>query len=306
MPCVKINLPRQRFYNNFDNIKYFQCSIDTAYLNVLRRVLIFFIIGNTGFKIEKLYIDCIDDRGNCFIVYWAKVKFFLLRIIYSGLVFSDADGLTVEKSTLRKTVKPAINGTINFNNKFLKTSISLKRIDDPITRSLYKESEDNELTWNCHHPKALVEIDYNGSIYKGLGYSETLLCPMNPLELPMEELRWGRFLSDSNTVIWINWKDEHPLNKIFLNGIEFNDAVITNETMSFDDGKHKLTFSEVQPIRNSKLSGLFSKMKFLKIFFKSRLLDSLEIKYKAKTILSENSLFLSDGWSLFETVTWRK
>jgi hypothetical protein len=258
-----------------------------------------------GFKIEKLYIDCIDDRGNCFIVYWAKVKFCLLKIFYSGLVFSDTDGLTIEKSTLRKTAKPAINGTVNFNNKFLKVSINLKRIDGPITRTLFKESED-ELIWNCHHPKALAVINYYGSIYKGFGYAETLICPMNPLELPMEELRWGRFLSESHTVIWINWKDDHPLNKIFMNGTEYNDAEFDSETISFNNGKNKLTFSEVQPVRNNKLSSLFSKMKLLKTFFNSRLLDSLEIKYKAKTILFENSLCLSDGWSLFETVTWGK
>jgi hypothetical protein len=287
-------------------LNIFTCSIDAGYFSVLKKVLKVFIIRQAGFKIEKLYIDCIDDRGNCFILYWAKVKFFLLRIIYSGLVFSDADGLTIEKSTLRKTIKPVINGGINFKNKFLKTSVSLKRIDDPITRSLYKENENNELIWNCHHPKALAEINYNGRIYKGYGYSETLFCPINPLKLPMEELKWGRFLSDSHTVIWINWKDDQPLNKIFMNGTEYNDAVFNNETIYFNDGKYKLTFSEIRSIRNNKLSRLFSKMKFMKIFFKSRLLNSLEKKYKAKTILSENSLFLSDGWSLFETVTWRK
>ena len=287
-------------------LNIFRCRTDTAYLNVLKTVLIVFTISLTGFKIEKLYIDCIDDQGNCFIVYWAKVKLFLLKIIYSGLVFSNADGRAVEKSTIRKTIKPAINRTISFNNKFLKTSISLKRIDDPITRSLYKESEDNELIWNCHHPRALAEINYNGSIYRGLGYAETLFCPINPLKLPMEELMWGRFLSVSDTVIWIYWKDEHPMNKIFLNGIEYNDAVFNNETILFNGRNYKLAFSEIRDIRKGKLSGLFSKMKFLKIFFKSRLLDTLEIKHIAKTILSENSLFLSDGWSLFETVTWRK
>lgn len=282
------------------------CSIDAAYLNALKEVLIVFIIRQTGFKIEKLYIDCIDDQGNCFIVYWAKVKFFLLRIIYSGLIFCDSDGLTIEKSTFRKTVKPVINGTINFNHKFLKAGLSLKRIDDPITRSLYKESENIELIWNCHHPRALAEINYNGKVYKGLGYAETLFCPINPLKLPMAELRWGRFLSDSHAVIWISWKDKNPLNKIFLNGIEYNDAIFDNKTIIFNDGKHKLTFSEIQTIRDGKLSGIFSKMKFLKILFNSRLLDTVEIKYKAKTILSENSIFSSEGWSLFEIVTWGK
>jgi len=141
-----------------------------------------------------------------------------MRFVYSGLIFCDAEGFTTEKSTLRKTKKPVINGTINLNHKFLKTGVSLKRTDDPIIRSLYKDSENNELIWNCHH----------------------------------------------------------------------------------------LKFSEIQLIREGKLSGLFSKMKLLKIFFNRRILDTVEIKYKAKTTLSNNSIFLSNGWSLFEAVTWGK
>jgi hypothetical protein len=243
-------------------------------------------------------------QGNCFIIYLAKVRLSLIRFIYSALVFSNAGGLTTEKSSLRRIVKPETDGNINFKHKFLKTDISLKKIDDPISRLLYKDGESNELIWNCHHPKAHAEINYNGNIYQGFGYAETLSCPINPLKLPMEELRWGRFLSDLHTVIWINWKNEHPLNKIFLDGTEYNDAIFEDENVIFDNGKHKLTFSEIRTIRNGKLSGLFSKMKFLKMFFNSRLLDTVETKYKAKTTLTEDSVFLSTGWSLFEIVKW--
>ncbi len=162
------------------------------------------------------------------------------------------------------------------------------------------------MIWNCHHPRALAEINYNGYIFKGLGYAETLFCPINPVNLPVDELRWGRFLSDSHTLIWINWKDKHPLNKIFINGTEYNDAIFENDSIIFNNGIYKLKFSEIQIIRNGKLSGLFSKMKFLKIFFSSRLLDTVEIKYKAKTVLSGDSVLLSTGWSLFEIVKWGK
>jgi hypothetical protein len=47
-------------------------------------------------------------------------------------------------------------------------------------------------------------------------------------------------------------------------------------------------------------------MKLLKIFLNRRILNTVEIKYKAKTTLSKNSVFLSNGWSLFEIVTWGK
>jgi len=155
---------------------------------------IFDPIKQTSFKIEKLYLDCIDDQGNCFIIYWAKAEFCWMKFVYSGLIFCDAKGSTIEKSTLRKTKKPVINGTIHFNHKFLKTGVSLKRIDHAIIRTLYKDSENNELIWNCHHPKALAEIIYNGNIYKGFGYAETLFSPIKPWNLPIDELKWGRFL----------------------------------------------------------------------------------------------------------------
>jgi len=227
-----------------------------------------------------------------------------MRFIYSGLIFCDSEGLTTEKSTLRKTGKPAVDGTIQFNHKYLKTSVCLKRVDDAIMSSLYKESENNELIWNCHHPKALAKIIYNDKVYTGFGYSETLSLPIKPWNLLIDELRWGRFLSDPYTLIWIYWKGKYPLNKIFLNNIEYNDAIFGNSIVIFGDGNYQLKFSEIQLIRKGKLSGLFSKMKLLKIFFNRRILNTTEIKYKAKTTLSKNSVFLSNGWSLFEIVTW--
>jgi hypothetical protein len=229
-----------------------------------------------------------------------------MRFIYSGLIFCDEEGFITEKSTLRKTKKPVIDETIQFNHNFLKTSVSLKRADDAIIRTFFKDSENNELIWDCHHPKGLAEIIYNGNIYKGYGYAETLVSPIKPWNLPIDELRWGRFLSDSSTVIWISWQGKAPINKIFFNGIEFNDAIFENDIIIFGDGAYKLEFSEMRIIRKGKLSGLFSKMVFLKIFFNRRILNAVEIKYKARTAFSENSVFLSNGWSIFEIVSWGK
>ena len=260
----------------------------------------------SSFKIEKLYLDCIDDQGNCFIIYWAKVKFFFLRFVYSGLIFCDAKGIVTEKSTIRKTPKPEINGTILFNNKFLKTDISLKRTDNAIVSSLYKDSGNNELLWNCHHPKALAEIMYNGNTYKGFGYSETLFSPIKPWNLPIDELRWGRFLSDSYTLIWISWVGTYLINKIFLNGAEFNDAIFENDIIIFGEGAYRLQFSEIKLIRKGKLSGLFLRMPLLKMLLNRRILNTLEIKYKAITHFSKSSVSLAKGWSLYEVVTWGK
>ena len=260
----------------------------------------------TNFKFEKFYLDCIDDMGNCFIVYWAKVEFSLARIVYSGLIFCGKEGFTIEKSSFRKIPKPVINKTINLNHKYLKIDVSLKGIDDPITSPLYKDGDNNELIWNCHHPKGFAEVMYNGSLYKGYGYAEMLFSFIKPWNLPISELRWGRFLSDSDTLIWISWKGSYTLNKIFLNSFEYNDAIFEKDIIIFGKGTYHLKFSEIQVIRKGKISKIFSKMAHLKIFFNRRILNTLEIKFKAKTILNKNSLLLSNGWSLFEIVTWGK
>lgn len=229
-----------------------------------------------------------------------------MRFVYSGLVFCDAEGFTTEKSSLRKTKKPVINGTIHLNHKFLKTGVILKRTDDPIIRSLYIDNENNELIWNCHHPKSFTEIIYNGKFYKGLGYAETLFLPIKPWNLPIDELRWGRFLSDTCTIIWINWKGKYLINKIFLNSVEFNDAIFKDDIISFSNGIYQLKFSEILIIRKGKLLNLFPGISCLKFLFNRRILNTMEIKYKAKTIFSKNAVILSNGWSLFELVTWAK
>jgi hypothetical protein len=99
---------------------------------------------------------------------------------------------------------------------------------------------------------------------------------------------------------------QYPINKMFSNGIEYNDAIFGNDIIIFGNGTYQLKFSDVKLIRKGKLSALFSKMPLLKIFLNRRILNTIEIKYKAKTTFTKNSAFLSNGWSLFEIVTWGK
>lgn len=37
-----------------------------------------------NFHLEKMYFDCIDGDGNCFVVYWAKLRFGWLRLSIAG------------------------------------------------------------------------------------------------------------------------------------------------------------------------------------------------------------------------------
>lgn len=257
------------------------------------------------FNFEKIYFDCVDNSGNCFIIYWAKLQYFFIKIQYSGLIFSDFENITIEKSSFKKINKPSIKNNLCFNNNQIEISGSWEKKDESINLLLYKDAWEKELLWNCHHPSAITEIKYKNKTYNGYGYSETLLLPIKPWNLPINELRWGRFLSANYTIIWLNWKGKYPLNILFCNGIRYEDAFFENESIYFDNRKYFINFNRIFVLRERKLSKILSKMSFLKILFNNRILNTKEIKYKAKTTLYNNLNIISEGWSIYEIVLWK-
>jgi len=152
----------------------------------------------------------------------------------------------------------------------------------------------------------LTEIVYENNTYKGYGYAETLSTTIKPWNLPIEELKWGRFLSDDYYVTWIDWKGNYLMNKIFCNGTEYNDAIFEADSIVFGSGIFRLMFNEITVIRKGKLSKIFSKMPLQKIIFNRRLLNTTEIKLKAKSTLNLSTGLTASGWSLYEFVTWGK
>lgn len=40
----------------------------------------------SNFRLEKHYLDCIDEDGNCFIIYQADLEYYFIRFAYSDLV----------------------------------------------------------------------------------------------------------------------------------------------------------------------------------------------------------------------------
>ena len=258
----------------------------------------------TGFKLEKTYFDCIDKEGNCFVIYWANLEFSFIRLIYSGLIFSNSQNVTFENSSLKKISKPIINDLLHFNNPTLKIKGDWERIDPPISILLYTDEQGRNLFWNCHHPRTLTKIVYNQKTFQGLGYAETLLLPIKPWKLPIDELRWGRFLSEKISIIWIQWKGKHPINKLICNSSVHEDAFFGENSIVFDNRRCVLLFQEITIVRKGKLSNVLAKMPWLKIIFNIRILNTIENKYKAKSSFTKDSIEIENGWSLFEIVTW--
>jgi hypothetical protein len=260
---------------------------------------------SVSYILEKQYLDCIDDRGNCFIIYRAELHYLFITIHYSELVFCNSEDVTTDISSLKKTIKPESGEVLKYLNTSLEIKGSWKRIDNLLPSYSFRDSESKELIWNCHHPKTNAEIDYKGTRFTGYGYAETLLLSIKPCNLPLDEIRWGRFLSGEYSVIWLSWKGTFPLNKLYCNGVEYNDAEYGEKSLNFDGGGYQLLFREIATIRSGKLSSLFPAKPWMKIFFNKSVLNTTEIKYKSKSLLMHDNKVTATGWSIFEIVTWK-
>ena len=71
-----------------------------------------------------------------------------------------------------------------------------------------------------------------------------------------------------------------------------------------NEGKNKLVFAEISVIRHVKFSDHLSKAPWLRVLLNKRILDSVELKYKSKTLFHDASGAIHAGWSIFEVVKW--
>jgi hypothetical protein len=81
----------------------------------------------------------------------------------------------------------------------------------------------------------------DGSRLAGGGYAEWVELRVPPWQLPIEALRWGRFLSPSTSLVWLDWEGTHPLRLIIRNGASVSPLDIGDAVVRMDGGTLSLT-----------------------------------------------------------------
>jgi len=258
----------------------------------------------SGFSLEKTYLDCIDHAGNCFILYSARLHFYFLQFNYSGFIFSDEKNLITERKSIYKSALSSCGDKLIFVNKHFGLTGTWVRKEPPLSSVLFEKPE-GRVEWICHHPLAQCQLTFRKSTYSGWGYAETLLMSVKPWLLHMDLLRWGRFITNEISVIWVQWIGKHSINKIFMNGKEFNDAEYFDDKIIFDGCRNRISFSNLVILRQVKLSSHLSKIPYLKLLLsKTRILRSLETKYKSSALLTTSEGESHSGRCIFEKVIW--
>ncbi len=168
-----------------------------------------------------------------------------------------------------------------------------------------------QLYWNAYQPRARVSLQLPDRAVHGLGYAERLTLTLEPWRLNLLELRWGRYLSDTDRLVWIDLKRKgredkwvwHQDELIRRATVEDHRVYMPRNELQLDLDRCQVLESEKkfqQVVRNVK--------RHLPIFprlFPVSFLQADETKWLSRGVLRRGQERLSRGWAIHEYVDGR-
>lgn len=188
-----------------------------------------------NFHLEKWFFDSVGESGDAMIFYAAKLKWHSWSASYTSWLRYDVVSGVNLKSRFRNIQIPLIkDDLITWSDSKFDVSGTWKSKSKMIQARLY-DSEEGFLDWNCYQPSSKVKLKINGTLLEGNGYAEQLILTVPPWKIPMDELRWGRFGSDENNMVWIEMKEKETQKWLWLNGEKIENCSIEDDHILLND-----------------------------------------------------------------------
>lgn len=287
--CGKSNY--SRLINKYDCMENMQTTSDAP----------------NDFFLQKWFLDCITDDGNAMIFYAAKLKWKRWEVPYSSwLSYNAKTGLT-QKSSYRSVKLPEIkDDVISWNGKTFKVSGTWKALASSIHDRLYN-SEEGNLDWKCYQPMSKVHLKVNDKEITGIGYAEELRLTIAPWKIPMNELRWGRYLSQENQLVWIELVGEKKQQWTWFNGEKIENVLIKDDTITIPSKDICLELDRRIELGAEKkiLKVVKDLLNYIPDFNKAMTTNFLtadEFKWLSYAVLKKSGKIINSGWAIHEFI----
>jgi hypothetical protein len=136
----------------------------------------------------------------------------------------------------------------------------------------------------------------------GLGYAERIETTLAPWNLPIRELRWGRFVSEGASLAWIDWGGPYPLRLVLHDGrvsenAAVDDAHVTTRTSL-------LSLERPRVLREGPIgTTALARVPLVRDALPVRLLALSETKWISRGTLHDLH-GRHEGWAIHEVVRW--
>lgn len=255
---------------------------------------------SSQFSMVKWYLDCITESGEVAILYNAVARRRAIGISYVSYLIAGAER-SESLSSMHSAQITSGGRQIVVDSPELKLCGEWTAIATEIKHTVF-ENEAGSVVWDCVQPGARVWLRVGQRELAGMGYAEVLTLTLPPWQLPLKHLKWGRFVSENDTLAWIDWQGVHPLHLVIHNGECCEDTVISDHAVSMT--RAELRLDEPIPLRSGRVGQtVVSKARGLARLFPQSMLNIDERKWRSKATLSTSS-GESKGWAIHEAVDW--
>jgi hypothetical protein len=254
-----------------------------------------------SFSLVKWYMDCVTEEGEAAIVYAADLK-------WRGVHAHIGSVLTTKKSEAPLTCTSLGGYQLDSSAELISVAHPKLKIKgrweldaEPFRRPIYEE-RGGSVVWDCVQPRSRVNVSIGNRQLKGLGYAECLSVTVPPWQLPLRELRWGRFVATDHTLAWVDWIGTYSCSVAVLDNREAALRSVTHERVVTGDGV--LDIAQGVSLRAGRLgSTILPGASGLRKLFPRNLFSIEEEKN-----LGLGTLTLAEqatrGWVIHEVVKW--
>lgn len=260
-----------------------------------------------AFSLTKWYLDGVDASGSAFIAYWARVSWHGLRVTWQRVTVYPAGGHPVERTSLRADPPPALaDGTLRWRPVGL--GCEVEACDGGVPGSSHRllDDEDGALTWRCLLPAARVRLQVNGAaMVDGTGYAECLDLTRIPWHLPVDEVRWGRWVSAAadHAVTWVDWRGPHPVSLVLVDGVRAAGGAVSDDGVTWPGGQ--ADFGAGRVLHHESVAAVVGRVPGLRQMLRRAPLAIRDTKWLSPVAREVSGEAPMPGWAIHEIVWMR-
>lgn len=256
------------------------------------------------FSLEKYYMDAVTEAGDHFIGYFAVLHFGPISLCYSDTMHGPVLQGIFPGPILNCASRPSFeDGIFKWRHAQLGFEGDWEALSPAFEEELLY-MRGRSVNWSVLQPSSRVKITTtDGNSFSGLGSCERLMLTIPPWKLGLKELIWGRFVSETNSVVWLEWKGQYPLRLTYWNGVSMEPELISESKVVAKD--LEVAIRQERILRSGTIgSEVLSKVPKVSKLAPLALLVVHECKKLGRGVLQTTDGTLDMGWVIHEKVTW--
>lgn len=258
-----------------------------------------------SFLLTKWYLDCVAATGDAAILYVADLKWNSLALHYGSLL-TVLGGKISCASSLCGSAAPKLDAPIiRLNQPDLNVEGTWEALRPPIRRAVFENAQ-GSVDWHCVQPMSQADLLLRGKItITGLGYAECLTVSLPPWQLPLTSLNWGRYLSQQDAIVWLDWQGPDQKQALIHNSEGHEASAISESEVVFADTGARLELDRGLILRQGRLGDTVLRgiSRLVRLLPRS-ILAVNECKWRSRGVF-RTSEGESSGWAIHEVVRWK-